>query len=179
MPSSSHPAPLNGCVDRMAGSYEGQHVLTEEKYRDAIVACGAIGFIQMSVSEIARMYALEPEALRNQLKRHFPDLLPERETVRRALGIRVHHNSWRVFSASKYAPAIELLRNSDITVREAARELGVDLSNLSGWLKRNHPEVLEQTQAGMTVTEDGVKVLRRVFPQTWEKHLTALSSLKK
>ena len=104
----------------------GQHPETEARYRDAIAACQNIENLPLSVSEIARMYGLAPECLRNQLKRHFPHVIPQRDKLRLALGISVAVNrGLKKTTIAKYADAVKMLRDSTVTVREAARKCDV------------------------------------------------------
>ena len=62
---------------------KGQRPATREKYREAVEACDSMDFIDMNVSQIAREFGLNATALANQLRAHYPWIVPRREAERR------------------------------------------------------------------------------------------------
>lgn len=64
-----------------------QNVNAHIKYKDAVEACGALQYIDLNLSQIARMSGVKVAALSNFVRTHYPDLLEWREKVRRRLGI--------------------------------------------------------------------------------------------
>lgn len=122
----------------------GQHPETQEKYRDAIMACQSIDNLPMTVTQIARMYQLNPECLRNQLKRHYPEILSSRTELRAKLGYKDGYNfGLKDATVQKYAQAIELLRDPAITVREAAARTGVSYQGLQQHLLFYHKDIAD------------------------------------
>lgn len=137
-------------VFRYLASY-GQHPETERKYRPAIEACQSVLYLSQTVSEIARQYGIKPECLRNQLKRHFPEILSARNELRARLGCRESGNfGLRTGTAEKYAPAIVLLRDAGLTVREAATRAGVSYQGLQQHLLFHHKDIAESRMLART-----------------------------
>lgn len=124
-------------LQQYLGGRYGQRDKTRERYAEAIQACGSIGFLDLTVGEIAKMFGHTDQCLRNQLKRHFPEMLAERERIRVQLGL--NKQPLRGVSAhteAKYAPAIELLRTTDLTVAEIALKCNVMTHNFQCYLQR-------------------------------------------
>ena len=63
----------------------GQTAAARAKYKDAIAACGDAKYVAYNVSQIARLFGLNPTGLSNQLRAHCPELLERRELERRRL----------------------------------------------------------------------------------------------
>lgn len=125
----------------------GQRPGTAEKYRDAILACSGIRHIGMTISGIAREFGLSPAALNNQLRRHFPDIIREREALRRRLGIA--DNNFRGvtrMSENQYAGAVHLLETTDMTVLEVARKTRVSYTGLREHILYYHKRIAEARQ---------------------------------
>ena len=122
----------------------GQHPETEEVYRDSIRACQSIENLQLTITEIARMYGVKPECLRNQLQRHFPEVILQREKLRAVLGYSVPGNKGlKSATVKKYALAIALLRDSTLTVREVAERCGVSYQGLQQHLIFYHKDIAD------------------------------------
>lgn len=122
----------------------GQNAATHAKYKEAIEACDSMEYVEMNVSQIARVYNLSPSALANQLRAHYPDVLKRREDARKRLGLADNkHRGVRKSAEETYAPAIELLRTSDMSVEEAAEACGVSFSGLKQHLLFYHRDVAE------------------------------------
>ena len=129
----------------------GQHPETEARYRDAVQACQNIENLSLTITEIARSYDLAPECLRNQLKRHFPNVIPQREKLRESLGFSSKGNrGLKASTVAKYAEAVEILRNSTLTVREVASQCGVSYQGLQQHLLFYHKDIAESRMLART-----------------------------
>lgn len=112
-------------------SNKGQRPETRLKYHQAIIACDSEEYIHLNISQIAAIFHLSGPALANQLRTHYPDVIPRREAERQRLGIADNiPRGARHISAETYAEAINLLRQSDITLQEAAERCNVSFSGL-------------------------------------------------
>ncbi|MDE5882876.1 MAG: hypothetical protein K2H60_14235 [Muribaculaceae bacterium] len=124
-------------------SPKGQSAKTYLKYKDAIKACSEPSYIELTISEIARIFQLNPTALTAQLKYHFPEILSEREKMRQRLGITDNKQRGpRPASEKTYAEAVQLYRDTDLTLPEVAEKCNVPLSGLSQYLRFYHKEVI-------------------------------------
>lgn len=120
----------------------GQSAATHRKYRDAILACDDSRYVDMSVSEIAREYGLNPSGLGNQLRMHYPDILRRREEERQRRGLaRNIHPGPRGKSVEMYAEAVELLQTRDISIRDAARACSVSFTGLRQHVQFYHKDL--------------------------------------
>ena len=125
-------------------AHNGQHPETEAIYRDAILACQSIDNLELTVTDIAREYDLKPECLRNQLKRHFPEIFARREQIRDMLGLsRPGNRGLKKATVEKYADAIQMLRNTSLTVKEVANRCNVSYSGLQQHLICYHKDIAE------------------------------------
>ena len=123
----------------------GQRPETYARYADAIQACRSIEYIDKSVYEIAKMFGHREERLRNQLNRHYPEILTERNRLRALLGLNKRPlqgigNSTLV----KYAPAVEMLRSTDLTIREVAERCHVNAASLQEHVLFHHKDVAQK-----------------------------------
>ena len=102
-------------LNQYMGARYGQSPETEQKYREAVQACMSILNLSLNVADIARMYHLDPQCLRGQLKRHYPDIIPKRNELREKLGYVVFDQS-RLHQSSmeKYVPAVKMLKDTKI-----------------------------------------------------------------
>lgn len=115
------------------------------KYGEAIRACMDFDHIGLNVSQIARLHGLDGTALANQLRRHFPHVLPDREQLRHKLGLNDNiHRGVRPWCELSYASAVEILRSSAITVEEAADCCGVSYKGLKEHLSYYHPDLVKE-----------------------------------
>ena len=122
----------------------GQHPASESLYRDAIVACQNIENLELTISDIARKFDLNPECLRNQLKRHFPEILSIREKMREMLGYsRPGNHGLKQATVVKYARAVKMLRDSSLTIREVASRCNVPYQGLQQHLIFYHKDIAE------------------------------------
>lgn len=112
----------------------GQRVPTKEKYRDAILACRKIEFIEYNISQIARHFNLNPTGLGNQLRAHYPDILEWRYNEQLNRGINTYQKkTLQEESSAQYAQALELLKSTNKTLKEVA-----EVSNVSFTGFRQH-----------------------------------------
>lgn len=133
------------------GRRYGQRAETHERYDEAVKACSNIEYLNKSVSAIARMFGLEPESFRNQLKRHFPDIIPNRDELRRRLGMtKGHVKGLSPSTTAKYAPAIAMLRETNLTIREVAEKCNVSFHGLQQHLLFYHKDVAAKRLAERT-----------------------------
>ena len=121
----------------------GQSTASHQKYKEAIEACDSMEYIEYSVSQIARIFDLNATALSNQLRRHYPEIVPNREQQRQKLGIsqNIHHGV-RSWCKEEYSKAVEVLKTTDMTIKEAAEYCNVSFSGLREHLTYYHPEIV-------------------------------------
>ena len=127
---------------------KGQSLITHLKYKDAIEACGDIGYIELNVSQIARLFGVDGTALASQLRVHYPDVLPNRERMRQRLGVadRTHRGA-RPASREVYAEALAMYRDTDMTIPEVAEKCEVSKGGLTQYLRFYHKDIIEQKAA--------------------------------
>ncbi len=143
---------------------KGQTTAAHLKYKDAIAAADSEEYIEYNISQIARIFGLNGTSLANQLRHHYPDVIPNRERERQRLGIadNVHHGV-RPWCKEGYAEAVELLRTTDMTVDEAAETCKVSSNGLREHVacyhrdlvkvrekKRKHAQKLEKVRGRRT-----------------------------
>lgn len=123
----------------------GQYDVTETKYRAAVAACSDIMYLEMTVTHIAREFGLSPAGLSNQLRIHFPDVMPLREDFRRALGFANNiPKGRRPQSARKYEEAVNLLRKTNLSIVEVAARCGVGSSALRSHVLAYHKDIADK-----------------------------------
>ena len=142
--SQTGPKVSDERLNQYMGARYGQSPETEQKYREAVQACMSIMNLSLNVADIARMYSLDPQCLRGQLKRHYPDVIPKRNELRAMLGYAVFDQS-RLHQSSmeKYVPAVKMLKETDLTVKEVAERCGVTYLGLQQHLIYYHKDVAE------------------------------------
>ena len=122
-----------------------QNINAHAKYKDAIAACDSLEYIDLNVSQIARKFGLDGTALANFMRVHYSDTLVWREKVRHRLGINDNiHRGVRPECTEQYADAVELYRDTDLTLPEVAEQCGVSPSGFSQHLRFYHKETLKQ-----------------------------------
>lgn len=125
-------------------AHHGQHPETEAEYRDAIAACGNILYLDQPISAIARMYGLDQDCLSNQLKRHYPEIIPLRRELRIKMGFeKAGRYGLRASTVKSYSKAIEMLKDPSVTVREAAQACGVSFTGLQQHLLFYHKDIAD------------------------------------
>lgn len=124
---------------------KGQSEKTFQKYREAIEACSDIKYIDLNITQIARIFGLDGSALSSQLKIHYPDVIPGRERIRERLGLNDHFSRGpRHCSKEGYSEAVALYRDTDLTIPEVAERCEVSTGGLSQYLRFYHKDVIEE-----------------------------------
>ncbi len=138
---------LDGLKNVKLRGTKGQTTAAHLKYHDAIVAADSMEYIEFNVSQIARIFGLEGTPLGNQLKRHYPEVIPRREAERKRLGIadNIHHGV-RPWCEKDYAGAVELLRTTDMTIKETAEACGVSFRGLRSHILYYHKDLEEHRE---------------------------------
>lgn len=90
-------------------------------------------------SEIAAEFGLHPEVFRQYLKEHEPELYARQGMMRAPNGRSVSRRSME-----KYAEALRLYETTDEELKSIARRLGLNYNSLSGFIRRNFPELIER-----------------------------------
>jgi len=116
---------------------------TKAKYGEAIQACDNERYIEYNVSQIARMFHLDPSSLGKQLRVHYPEIVERRERERMRLGLSDNlQRGARRQSKKQYAEAVEHLRTSDDTIMETAQMYGLSYSGLREHVLYYHKEIV-------------------------------------
>ena len=128
---------------QLRGGGTGQTLMGHRKYKDAIAACSDERYIEYNVSEIARMFHLDGTSLGNQLRTHYPDVIPMRELerMRRGIGDNVHRGA-KKWCVEQYADAIEMLRTTELTIRQVSDACDVSFSGLKSHLLHYHKDIV-------------------------------------
>lgn len=114
---------------------KGQSLKTHLKYKEAIEACGDIDYIEYNISQIARIFNLDGPALASQLRVHYPEVIPNRERIRKQLGIADNiHRGARESSKNAYKEAVKMYRETDLTLPEVAEKCDVSVGGLTQFL---------------------------------------------
>ena len=109
----------------------GQTPVAHAKYKDAIAACDNMNYIEYNVSQIARIFGVNPTGLGNQLRAHYPELIERRERERQRRGLADNQQRGvRSWCKEQYAEAVQLLRTTEMTVAEVAERCGVSFTGL-------------------------------------------------
>ena len=122
-----------------------QSIHAHAKYKDAVAACDSLEYIDLNVSQVARKFGTDGTALANFMRIHYPETLVWREKVRRRLGI--NDNIWhgaRPECTEQYAKAVEMYRNTEMTMREVSAACKVSPSGFSQHLRFYHKEILKR-----------------------------------
>lgn len=123
----------------------GQTPTAHAKYKDAIAACDDVKYLALNISQIARLFGLDGTGLANQLRRHYPDILVRREQERQRRGLSDNqHRGMRPWCKEQYAPAVELLQTTEMTIPEAAEACHVTVSALRQHLLFYHHKLLDK-----------------------------------
>lgn len=124
-----------------------QSIHAHAKYKDAVAACDSLEYIDLNVSQVARKFGTDGTALANFMRIHYPETLVWREKVRRRLGI--NDNIWhgaRPECTEQYAKAVEMYRNTEMTMREVSAACKVSPSGFSQHLRFYHKEILKRRE---------------------------------
>ncbi len=131
-------------LDVKVKSISGQSLVTQNKYKTAIEACSDPAYMKYTVSEVAHLFKLDPTAFASQLRAHYPDILSVREAMRRELGFADNlHRGPRPSSIATYSKAVEMYRDTDLTIPKVAEICGVSKGGFIQYLRFYHKEVME------------------------------------
>lgn len=132
-------------VYRYLGGRYGQSQETKVKYQDAINASSSIECLGMTIGEIARMHGVDAQGLRNQLLRHFPNVIPLRNKLRGLMGYQLYSRAdLHEKAIERYSEAVQMLRETDLTLTEVAAHCGLSASGLQQHLLFYHRDVAEK-----------------------------------
>lgn len=126
---------------------KGQTPASRKKYRKAIEACDSEEYIGLNVSQIARLFNLSDSGLANQLRAHYPEIIERRERERRNRGIADNqHRGARSTAIEAYSAPLQLLKDTDITIEEAADACNVSFSGLRQHILRYHKNLADDRE---------------------------------
>lgn len=131
-----------------------QNTNAHTKYKDAVAACESLTFIDLNISQIARKYGVSATALTNFMRIHYHDILVWRDKVRKRLGINEHivHGARRQ-CIKQYAKAVELYKDTDMTMSEIAEACNVSLSGFSQHMRFYHSDILKAKRKERKISE--------------------------
>ena len=127
----------------------GQTTIAHDKYKDAIAACDSEQYITLSVKAIAEKFNVNVIGLYDQLNSHFPEILKRRDEARFRLGIVIKTpKGVRQSTVDRYAPAVEMLKDYSVTVRQAAETTNVPYGGLREYLITYKKDLLKEREKG-------------------------------
>lgn len=122
----------------------GQSLKSYKKYKNAIEACSDLAYIEYNVSQVGRFFEVDGRALASQLRVHYPGVIEWREEIRRRLGIADNvHRGARNTSKDEYSKALEIYRDTDMTIQEVAECCNVSYSGLTRFLRFYHKDIIK------------------------------------
>lgn len=126
----------------------GQTTASHYKYKDAITACDSLEYIEYNISQIARIFDVNCSSLANQLRRHYPEIVPRRESERKRRGITINlQYGVREWSKEAYSKAVEMLQTSDMAIEEVADMCNVSYTGLREHIIAYHPQITATRKA--------------------------------
>lgn len=155
------------------------------KYTEAIEACKDPDLIELTVSDIARSFNLAPNGLWAQLRDHFPEVVAERDKIRRASGIVDNRpRGMREVSKGQYEEAVRILRETDKSIMEVAEETGVTYAGLRSHLLTYHKDVValrrerltEKQKAGWRIEKGGVEIASKDSGSRYDRAIERLKN---
>lgn len=157
----------------------GQTAASRAKYKDAIQACDNMEYIECNVSQIAHIFHLNPSALGNQLRNHYPDILERREKERCRLGVNDNQQRGvKAWCREQYAAAVEHLRTTDDTIRQTATLYGLSYSGLREHLLYYHKNLVRKRAGKRDRAKSKAKV-RGVLTGNGSRHEPAAEQKEK
>ncbi len=138
---------LEGLKNVKLRGTKGQTTAAHLKYKDAIAAADSLEYIEYNISQIARIFGLDPTGLGNQLRYHYPDIVPRREKERQRLGIADNTpRGVRPWCRDAFAEAVEMLRTTDMTVKEVSDACMVNFKGLMNHLLAYHKDIVAERE---------------------------------
>lgn len=123
----------------------GQRPEAHAKYKKAVEACDDVAYLTYNLSEIARMFKLNPTGLANFLKLHYPEILERREKAKIRKGIYGNKKQGvRRQCEEQYAVAVKMYASTEKTIPEVAEDCNVSLGGLSQHLRFYHRKVIQK-----------------------------------
>lgn len=119
---------------------------TQAKYAEAIRKLKASDG-KTTTTAIAAEFGLQPEAFRQYLKEHEPELHAAQGMVRTESGKAMSRRSME-----KYAEAVHLYQTTSEPLNAIARRFQMDACAFRDFLKRHYPELVEQRKRKKTTT---------------------------
>lgn len=127
---------------------KGQSVKTHLKYKEAIEACGDIAYIELNVSQIARLFNLNGPALASQLRVHYPHIVPYRERLRLRLGLADNvYRGPRAASHEAYEEALKIYRDTCMTIPQVAQKCNVSKGGFIQYMRFYHKDIIAGKEA--------------------------------
>lgn len=93
------------------------------------------------VAKVAAEYGFNPEVFRDYLHKHEPELARQQGMMKTVNGKTVSRRS-----EEKYAEAIHLYETTTEALKSIAARLGLTYNSVSGYIRRNYPEVIARHQ---------------------------------
>lgn len=169
---------LTGFTNVRLRGKKGQTTASHYIYKNAIAACDSMEYVEYNISQIARIFNVNCSSLANQLRKHYPEIVPRREKERKRLGINVNLKYGpRQCSKEGYARATEMLRSSDMTLEEIANSCNVSYTGLREHIAAYYPEIiLQRERKRIQATGQKAKGMRN---GCWSMHTPNKSSIEK
>ena len=124
---------------------DGGTYIAHEKYKDAVQACKSINYIELNVSQIARKFGHNATSLANFMQIHYSDLLTKRKKIREKMGFRNYYNQVvHQNSVKQYEAAVEMYRNTNLSVKAVAEQCNVSDSGLSQHIRFYHKDLMKE-----------------------------------
>lgn len=129
-----------------------------KKYRHAVAVCYKMEYIDLNLSQVARKFGLNSTALANFMRVHYSDILKCREQVRRELGISDNlRRGPKEECVNRYAEAVRLYDETDMTINEIASRCDVSESGLQQHLRFYHRNLLARKREMRRKAKEKVK----------------------
>lgn len=153
---------------KLRGS-KGQTTSSHYKYKDAIAACDSVEYIEYNISQIARIFNVDCSSLANQLRRHYPEIVPRREKERKRMGIAANlQYGVRKCSKEAYGAAVELLQSSEMTIEGVAETCDVSYAGLREHILAYYPQItLQREKKRIDAVGQNIRGMRN---GTWSIH---------
>lgn len=161
----------------------GARKWTKEAYKSAIEVLGST---DVTIEEAATQCNVSPDGLREHILAYYPQVTLQRQQKRtKAVGQKIRgkrNGSWAIHepqkdTIAKYESAIELYRNSSLSIEEIVAISEVNIGGFRYCLRTWYPELMVQRRG----FDEGVpfEQTKRYKKTTAEKYADAIERLKK
>ena len=161
----------------------GARKWTKEAYKSAIEVLGST---DVTIEEAATQCNVSPDGLREHILAYYPQVTLQRQQKRtKAVGQKIRgkrNGSWAIHepqkdTMAKYESAIELYKNSSLSIEEIAAISEVNIGGFRYCLRTWYPELMVQRRG----FDEGVpfEQTKRYKKTTAEKYADAIERLKK